>query len=188
MILIFVILSEKEFLLFKERNTEVFEKVYRNLKDTVYNFLIIKTNGDYTSTEEIFSDTFHSALVSAPNLKSTKNIQSWILQIASRRFIDHLRKKYRDKKYQDIIQQNQRIPSDMTEILHNKEKILLMNMALQNIKDAYSNVLRKKYIEDKSIKQIARETGKSGKAIESLLTRAKNAIKKEMDSISRDFF
>jgi RNA polymerase sigma-70 factor (ECF subfamily) len=188
MILIFIFLSDKEFILLKSRNTQVFEKVYRNMKDIVFNFLIIKTNGDYTSTEEIFSDTFHSALISAPGLKSSKNIQSWLLQIASRRFIDYIRKKYREKKYKDMMQRSHSNPGDIHEELHKKEKILLMNMALKNIKTDYSTVLREKYIEDKSIKEIASTLGKSDKAIESLLTRAKKALKTEMEHISRDFF
>ncbi len=74
-LLLIVLLDKKDLKKLQNRDTHIFEKLYLEYKDKVYNFLLIKTKRNYELTEELFSNTFHSALVSAPNIKSSKNIQ-----------------------------------------------------------------------------------------------------------------
>ena len=67
------------------------------------------------------------------------------------------------------------------------EKILTMNMALNNIKSEYKDILNMKYLEKKPVKQIAKLLKKSESSIESILFRARQALKKEMQRISNFF-
>ncbi|MCK4796183.1 MAG: sigma-70 family RNA polymerase sigma factor, partial [Spirochaetes bacterium] len=150
MIIIIMIWTDEDILRIRNRDPNTFEKIYTYYKDKVYNYLIIKTNNNHDITEDIFSETFHSALMSAPKLKNTKNILGWLLQIANRRFNDHLRVKYREQKYINIVQKEDCVVKDTVEKLHDKEKFLLLDTAINNLKQEYSQILKMKYIEKKS--------------------------------------
>ena len=54
---------------------------------------------------------------------------------------------------------------------------------LANLKDEYRYLLVAKYIENKSIDEISLETGKSYKTTESMLTRSREAFRKEFKQI-----
>lgn len=54
---------------------------------------------------------------------------------------------------------------------------------LANLTDVYRYILVAKYIENKGIDEISLETGKSYKATESMLTRSREAFRKEFKQI-----
>ncbi len=168
-----------------QRDPRIIEKIYSKYKTKVYNFLIIKTNGDVDTTEEIFSQTFHSAIESAPKIKNTENLLSWLMQIANRRLLDFLRGQYRKEKYLHKIHEEKEIDPfvDATE----KEEILMFNIIFDKLPENNKKVLTLKYIDEKSQKEIAKIFGKSEKAIESLLSRSKQLLKKELKKHKRFF-
>lgn len=171
----------------RARDAQIFKKIFIEYKETIYNFILIKTRGNTDMADEILCDTFHSALQSAPKLKNANNLSAWLLQIAHRRLIDILRKKYREDEYtksnipEDVI-------DDPEEELFNKEKIVLLKMALEELKPIYNKVLTLKYYKNMSQKEIAKEINKSISSVESLLVRARKALNKSIVSISKDFF
>ena len=61
-----------------------------------------------------------------------------------------------------------------------------MNIALENLKPEYSDILRLKYIEEKSQKELSDIYKKTESSIESLLFRAREALKKEMKKIIKE--
>ena len=179
-----IILSDEDLQKIQQRDPLVFNKIYKEFKDKVWTFLIIKTNGNEEITEEIFCDTFHSAIESAPNLKNTKNIQAWLLQIASRRLNDFFRKKYREKKYiEDIEDKEISINDPIHEDIESKQEIMLINMAMNKLKDNHKEILKLKYIEKKSQKEISSMLNITSDAVNSLLSRARLSLKKEFEKI-----
>lgn len=186
MMIIFIIFYDEDLPRIRKRDPEVFEQIYREYSQKVYNFLIVKTNGNTHLAEEIFSDTFHSALKSAPGLKSVKALQSWLIQIANRRFIDYLRKKYRDKPRSEVPQDLADCRVDLTESIIAKDKVILLNTALNNINEDYRAILELKYIKHKTQKEIAQITGRSIPAVDSKIGRAKKALKAELKKIIKD--
>ena len=183
--ILFIVFSDEDIFKLKSGDPLVFEKVFNEYHHKIYNFLVIKTNGNEHVAEEIFSDTFYSALTSAHSIKDAKKIFPWLLQIARRRFADHLRKKYRNKD----IESEEEISDDLHSkdyVKEQNEKAILVNMAMENIRPEYKNILNLKYIEDKSQKEISAIYGKSESSIESLLFRARDALKKEMKKMIKD--
>jgi RNA polymerase sigma factor (sigma-70 family) len=180
-----IIFTDEDIVKLRSRDNDTFEKVFNEYHQKIFNFLIIQTNGDRITAEEVFSDTFYSALTSAHTIKEADKIYSWLLQIARRRFSDHLRKKYKKK--------NAETDNEVLEQLHyndekkeNNEKALLLNMALENLKPEYSDILKLKYIDERSQKDLSKIYGKSESSIESLLFRAREALKKEMKKIVKE--
>ena len=58
----------------RKRDSTIFEKLYKLYKDKIFQYIYIKTNKNIQMTEDIMSETFYSAILSAPKLKSTKNM------------------------------------------------------------------------------------------------------------------
>ena len=109
----FIIFTDEDIVKLRLRDPCTFEKIFNEYHQKIFNFLIIQTNGDKLTAEEIFSDTFYSALVSSHTIKDATKIFPWLMQIAKRRFSDHLRKKYRTK--------NAETEEEVTDQQHAKE-------------------------------------------------------------------
>ena len=177
----------------KNRDSAVFEKIYREYSRQIYNFILFKTGKNKHMTEEIFSSTFHSALKSAPTLKDSTKILSWLLQIASRRYCDHLRKKYRDRRFFNPADDEKiisNIPDQTGAVIEEKkddeEKIRFIKLAIELIKAEYREVINLKYNEHKSQKEISIILDKTESAVENLLFKARKAIKKELKKMLED--
>jgi RNA polymerase sigma-70 factor (ECF subfamily) len=180
-----IIFTDEDIEKLRSRDPQTFEKIFNEFHQKIYNFLIIQTNGDKHTAEEIFSDTFYSALISAHTIKDANKIFAWLLQIAKRRFSDHLRKKYKTKDAETEEEVTDQLHAKDENKEHN-EKAVLLNIALDNLKSEYSDILRLKYIEDKSQKELSEIYKKSESSIESLLFRAREALKKEMKKIIKE--
>ncbi len=112
------------------------------------------------------------------------------MQIANRRYYDHIRALYRDKRKIDKIKEHQTIFTEGDKAftsIEKREKVLILNMAIDDLKPEYSEVLRMKYIEEKSLIDITKAVGKSFKTRESLLYRARQALKKKMGKLFNEF-
>ena len=182
-----LIWTEEDIIKINLRDPDTFEKVYKEYKTKLFNFLIIKTNGDNHIAEEILSDTIYSALISAPRLKEKDKIFPWLLSIAQRRFYDYLRKVYKDKNLNKKIIENHKINENKKEKSDN-EKAIMLDLAMKNIKQKYRKLLELKYKENKSQKEIAKILNKSRSSVESLLYRAREELKKEVKKINEGSF
>ena len=182
-------LDKEDFKRLKDGDSEVFEKLYNQYKDMIYNYLMILTKNQEIAND-VFSNTMYSAFRSIRKLKNDKNIYQWFLRIAKNRYNDYLRKLYRDKKIQDKLKVNidkEAVMNDYAEEIDKETKMKLLNLALKNIKPEYSAIIKYKYFDGLSHKEIAKKINKSIDASESLLQRSINAIKKEFKTLS-DFF
>ena len=94
--------------------------------------------------------------------------------------MDYLRKQYSEEKKNNKLFEEEKMSPDVSEEIIKKEKIVTLHIALDNVKEKYALVLKKKYLENKSQKEIAESLGISVTAIESLLYRARRALKKEL--------
>ncbi|MBN2544390.1 MAG: sigma-70 family RNA polymerase sigma factor [Spirochaetes bacterium] len=165
----------------------MFQRIFKEYNQQVLNYLAVKVNGNMDLAEEIFSDTFHSAIISAPMLKDINKVLSWLLRIANRRFIDFLRKKYREKKFTTGNDDYHQVADDydLTEKVLESEKVVMMNHAIENLPPKYKNLIQYKYKENKTTAEISKIIDKSEKSVESLLYRARDQLKKELERSSR---
>ena len=155
------------------------EKVYKEYKIRLFNFLFTKVNGNKHIAEEILSDTIYSAILSTPNVKNKDKIYPWLFNIAQKRFYDYLRKKYRDKDLNKKIQEGHKININNNKV-EDIENTIMLDLAMENIKPQYKKILELKYIEKRSQKEIAKLLNKSRSSIENLIYRARVKLKQEI--------
>ncbi len=176
--------------LLQQRDQVAFSRLYKEYKDKIFSFLIIKANGNINIAEEVLCDTFHSAIESAPKLKTNSNIKSWLFKIASRRLADYFRKLYKDNNFYDVYDDMEPFYSNYhitNDVFTKQEETYLVNFAFNKLKDSYRDIIRLKYIENKSLKEISNITNKNHSTINSLLQRARVVLKKEFKKTINKF-
>ncbi|MBN2444710.1 MAG: RNA polymerase sigma factor [Spirochaetales bacterium] len=175
-----------EYKILKISDSGAFEQFYLTFKDKVYNYLLLKTNGNREITEDVMSETFHSALKSVSTLKNKANLSGWIIRIAQRRLADYYTKNIREQKIVEIMKRTTSVYTDNIGVkrLIKNEKIMHFNKAIKQIKPKYFQIIKLKYFEKKSQKEIAGLMNKHEKAVEGLLFRARTALKKEMEKMN----
>ncbi|MBU3957306.1 RNA polymerase sigma factor [Patescibacteria group bacterium] len=154
-----------------------FQQRYRK---RLLNFVLQKV-GDYQDAEEILQDTLVSAIYSLPSFLGRASLWSWLCSIAKHEIADF----YRKKKIKEIVfSRLPRIEAIVSEALspelaleekQMKEKIIHCFLELT---EGYREILRQKYIEGLSVRQIACQGQRSVKAVEMRLRRARLAFRK----------
>lgn len=136
---------------------------------------------DPADTEDIVQETLISIYDSLPLFKGKSSFLTWACGIARHEISDF----YRRKKIKQIVFSrlpwlkelvSQALGPELAyQELETKKKIV---RTLKRLSEGYSSILRLKYVEELSMRQIAQELGLTVKAVESRLTRARLAFQK----------
>jgi len=135
--------------------------------------------------EEILQDVFVSAIYSLPSFSGKSSLKSWLTSIARHEVADFYRKQkikrilFSHLPFLEKIADQALSPEMAMEEKEIKEKMISCFLSLS---EGYRQVLRLKYIEGYTAKKIAQLTGKSVKAVESRLRRARHAFLKNWKS------
>ena len=97
-----------------------------------------------------------------------------------------MRKHYREKEYIDKSSEEEFADNDFTDSLETKEQVIILNMALESIKPKYSEIIKLKYNDHKSQKEIAKILNKTESAVENLLFKARKALKVKIEELYKD--
>ena len=151
---------------------------------------VAKKVGDFSDVEEIVQDTLVSALDSFSSFKGESKVFTWMCGIARHEIADF----YRRKKIKQIVFSRlpflEKLVSEALgpelafQELETKTKIL---KTFKNISEGYCRILRLKYMEGLSMRQIAEKLDLTVKAVESRLTRARLAFQEEYDKKDYSF-
>jgi len=166
---------------------EKFISLYRAFVNEIYRYVFLRTGLDAVLAEDITQDIFLDVFKGMGEFKGLCSDRTWIFRIAKNKLFDFYRKQYRHKiEFADI---DELLNEDLSDPGQDTEKIMesalesqMVCDCLNRIPEHYRITLMLKYVDGKSIKQIAELADKSSKAIESLLQRSKNAFIKEYQS------
>jgi RNA polymerase sigma-70 factor (ECF subfamily) len=101
----------------------------------------------------------------------------WLCGIAANLLRNHLRGRQRHSGRVFALANNHPVPDPATITQDGHEQSERIARALAELAPHYERVLRAKYLDDQSVQAIASAWGESPKAIESLLTRARQAFR-----------
>jgi len=154
---------------------DFYSKYYWGIKK-----FVSKKIDDDDIVEEIASDVILAAWESQENFKHESNEFSWICGIAKHKIIDY----YRKKKLKTVLFSVSPIFEEIADEALTPEKDCLKNelieevrKSLKSLKDNYKNILTLKYLKGLAVNEIATQSGKSSKSIESMLGRARLALR-----------
>ncbi|MCB2313778.1 sigma-70 family RNA polymerase sigma factor [Clostridium tagluense] len=168
-------------------NKENFKEIYDTNFNYVYSFVFLRLGANKEATEDIVQETFISAMKGLISYKCTSSCKTWLCGIAKNKILNYYRDNIRKEGFAcveelDYVEDNQ----DIELMLINLETRKVILETLNNLKPIYKYVLILKYIDDYSVKGIAKCLCKTPKAIDGILQRSKNSFKKEFIKISGD--
>lgn len=164
-----------------------FEELYHAYVDEIYQYIYLRTGLQKTVAEDITQEIFISVYKSFSSYKGICSERTWIYKITKNKLNDFYRKQYRNQ-FTEV-----EMSDSLTEILKDPNQDIQAGFiksyeskrvkeCLQSLPQPYGIVLTLKYIDEKSVKEIAAMLFRTPKAIESILQRAKSAFIKTYKS------
>ena len=166
---------------YKEEHEQKFISVYRSYVDEVYQYVYWRTGLCKALAEDLTQEIFIDVYKGFSGFKGLCSERTWIFKITKNKLNDFYRKQYSPKfeliEMDDQLVEHLADPSqDILEMMVKSFEQEKVRTCLNNLLEQYKIVLVLKYIDGKSVKEVALTVGKSPKAIESILQRAKNAF------------
>ena len=161
---------------------ERFTEMYNHCFNYVYSFIYARTAGNEKLTEEIVQEAFTAAWVSQDRFSNKSSCSTWICGIAKNKLYEYYRKKTSSEKHQFIdnaILEESSSSIDLEDIVLSSEVSIQVIAALNNINEIYRYSLILKYMDDYSVKQIAKILNRTPKAVDGILQRAKGSFIRE---------
>lgn len=165
----------------KAQRDKKFISVYHSHVDEVYQFIYLRTGANTTIAEDLTQEIFLEVYKGLSKFKGLSSERTWVFHIVKNRLNDFYRKQYRplfegvcidDVLDGQLVDTGQNIQEMQIKAFEQET----VRACLSGLPKQYEIALILKYMDEKSTKEIALILGKSPKAIESLLRRAKDAF------------
>lgn len=159
----------------------VAQKIYKDNKSRLKKIILWRIS-DEQEAEEVLQQTMIAAIDSLPLFSGRSSFFTWLCGIANHKIIDY----YRRKKIKTVLFSRfpflETIASEALspdERLEKEELKKEVKKVLGSLIEGYREILRLKYLEGLSMAEIASLAKTSVKSVESRLSRARQAFKKE---------
>ncbi len=167
---------------FQSGDHKAFDELYAMYKKRVFR-LCMSRLGDEDDAEDATQETFVRAWRALQNLDGDKRFYPWLSVIASHICVDVLRKRSRDDKNESVSEviSTEPDPSDRVVKSVNEEFI---HKALTRLSDRHQRVLKMREVSELSYEEIANAEGVRISTVESLIFRARQALKREFQFVA----
>jgi RNA polymerase sigma-70 factor (ECF subfamily) len=174
---------------------ETFRDVFNTFFPRLYRYALARVGGNDDEARDIVQQTFCKAFERLDTYRGEASLYGWMCRICKNTLIDRARK--RKIQYQHIVlSDGDDAIANIVEAIRAPENeqpdhelarlnlLQLIQSTLDYLPDHYGNILEWKYVEELSVNEIAEQLAIGPKAAESLLTRARNAFKEAIVTIS----
>lgn len=156
-----------------QRDRARFADIYQEYFELVYAYVARRVR-DRSTAEDLTSDVFHKALANLPRFKWTgAPFASWLFRIASNLIADRAKRKAQisaSSEEVELIPQDSR--KDSQSGLEDVERQAQLFRLVDGLPEDQKLVVALRFAEDKSIKEISNELGRSEGAVKQLQFRA----------------
>jgi len=161
------------------------ELLFERHVETLYEFVYFRAGSDVASAEDVVQDTLLVAIDRLADFDGRSSLHTWLCGIAKNK-LRQLRRKRRpvplddllvesDGEIEAILSRVEREPLPEA-VLEAKETEELVGATLSSLPPGYRAALVAKYVDGRSVPDMASESGKAVKAVESTLFRARRAF------------
>lgn len=159
-----------------------FIQIYNESFEYVYSFVYSRTAGDRQVTEEIVQETFSAAWLTLDRFREDSSYRTWLCSIAKNKLYAYYRKKTvlaKSDPYEENMDLQLSIEFSPEAVVESHETRTQVLEALNQINSLYRYTLILKYIDGYSCKEIAGILGRTNKAVDGILQKAKGSFIKE---------
>jgi RNA polymerase sigma factor (sigma-70 family) len=146
--------------------------------DPIYAYVSRRLAPRHDLVDDVVQEVFLAALDSLPTYRGTSSLQAWLLGIARHKVEGYYRDRLR--RHLPLDDDGPEPMADelsIEEVLDRARTEAKTTAVLQQLPEAYSLALLWRYWENRSVRQIAEATGKTEKAVERLLARARTRFR-----------
>lgn len=166
---------------FKNEREQKFIAVYRSYVDEIYQYVYLRLGLNQALAEDLTQEIFLDVYKGFSRFKGLCSERTWIFRITKNKLNDFYRKQYNEKF--ELVDIDDHAVENLVDSTGDVQELMIENFerekvraCLNELSEQYRIVLVLKYMDEQSVKDIAFIVGKSPKAIESVLQRAKKAF------------
>jgi RNA polymerase sigma-70 factor (ECF subfamily) len=164
-------------------DVRAFEQLFEVYVPRLYRF-VSRTMGvsDILDVEDVLQETMLAALRTLDRFRGDCSLFTWLCAIARHKVQDHIRRQQRlrnriSSEPLDDLRETTGCVSDVGGRVAQQQAL---EQALGTLPEDYRAVLVGKYIEGFTVSELARVMARSEKSVESLLTRARSALRERL--------
>ena len=174
---------------------EAAERLFERHVDTLYEFVHYRAGGDRGITEAVTQETLLTAYETLAAFEGRSSLHTWLCGIARNKIREHRRRR-QPKRIEDVLADSD---ADIDAILagiereplpdwvlEQEETAELVGATLSSLSPEYREALVGKYVDGLSVAQLGERAGKSEKAAESSLHRARLAFSKVFQLLAKN--
>ncbi len=180
--------------LLKQGDDQAFRTIVDQWEDMVYNTTlgIVQNESD---AEDLTQDVFVQVYQSIGTFKGESKFSTWLYRIAITKSLDFLRKKKRKKRFafvESLFGENNEEQNHPVDFVHpgvkleQKESSIAVFKAIDKLPDNQKAAFVLQKLEGLSLQEISAIMNSSVSSVESLLHRAKQNLRKELESIYKN--
>lgn len=165
---------------------------YAQYADLLYAFIYHHLRGSHTDAEDVWQETLHASLRALPSYRGQSRLFTWLCGIARHKIADHYRRQGRSpaEAFSDVpevelsrLLSAAPLPED---VVVRRDTCIRVTEALGLLSEDHRMALVARYAEERSVGEVARLLGRSYKAAESLLSRARIAFRDALAQIEEE--
>lgn len=164
----------------KKGDKQAFGEIYDLFADRIFRFIRLKINST-AEAEDLLQEIFIKAWRAMPEFKieESAKFQGWIYKIAQNCINDRLRKMYRSPETLEL-DENIAVfqESHGNEDIDHEQMIAIVKSAFEFLPGQYKTIIELRFIQDLSIEETAKITGKTNLAIRLAQHRAIKQLRK----------
>lgn len=156
-----------------QRDPSRFADLYRQNFYRVYTYVVCRV-GDRHQAEDLTADVFREALAGIQKFEwRGVPFAAWLMGIASRVLADHRKRSGREVG-SPAPESGAAVPAEI-------EQSAMLFQLVDRLPEAQCCVIRMRFVEQKSIREIAQELGRSEGAVKQLQLRAMESLRAQME-------
>ncbi len=157
-----------------------FDALYELHFERVYGFVASRTH-DRATAEDVTSEVFHKALANLPRYEwRGVPFAAWLLRIAANAVVDQAKRAAREFPSPDDPEEISGDPGFQASELRTIEYRAKLLRSVEQLPEAQRRVVHERFVEQKSIREIARKLGKSEGAVKQLQLRALQRLRAQI--------
>lgn len=148
--------------------------------DVLYGFVYARVGGDAAAAEDIVQETFLEAVRSAHTFRGDSALRTWLCAIARRRLARYYEAERRNElSHSGLRLVGEEDANDDAATFEQRDEVV---RALGTLPTLHRQVLVLKYLDERSVEDIASELGRSRVQVQSLLQRARAGLRRALEA------
>ncbi len=163
----------------RQRDSLAWGQLYDLCAQRTYRVLYHVTKAEQNVLEELNQAVWLAAIETIDRMDGTRGTpQDWILGVARFQGLTYLRRKYRNRVVTVGSGASFPIFDEVTPDLERRtERLGLLRACIESLPENWQFILRQKYEQGMSVKEIAESSGSTVKSVESVLSRSRSRLR-----------